>query len=131
MLALYNISVLASFTGQIIRTAGGFYLAAVLRKGFLLQRQWIFSSMFGWIWASLPLLNFVQLKKTSEQEYIILHLSVTSDSKSINRLPGSSTHGIFQAKVLEWVAIAFSKISIGIHKEVLPFRKTVNKKKSQ
>ena len=25
-------------------------------------------------------------------------------------LPGSSVHGIFQAKVLEWVAIAFSKI---------------------
>ena len=26
--------------------------------------------------------------------------------------PGSSTHGIFQAKVLEWGAIAFSKIEI-------------------
>ena len=25
-------------------------------------------------------------------------------------LPGSSVHGIFQARVLEWVAIAFSKI---------------------
>ena len=25
------------------------------------------------------------------------------------RLPGSSVHGIFQARVLEWVAIAFSK----------------------
>ena len=25
-------------------------------------------------------------------------------------LPGSSAHGIFQARVLEWVAIAFSKI---------------------
>ena len=24
-------------------------------------------------------------------------------------LPGSSVHGIFQAKVLEWVAIAFSE----------------------
>jgi len=24
-------------------------------------------------------------------------------------LPGSSVHGIFQAKVLEWVAIAFSQ----------------------
>src|SRR5574337_1156529 len=28
-------------------------------------------------------------------------------------LPGSSVHGIFQARVLEWVAIAFSKFSIG------------------
>ena len=28
-------------------------------------------------------------------------------------LPGSSVHGIFQARILEWVAIAFSKFSIG------------------
>ena len=27
-------------------------------------------------------------------------------------LPGSSIHGIFQARVLEWVAIAFSKKNI-------------------
>ena len=27
-------------------------------------------------------------------------------------LPGSSTHGIFQARVLEWVAIAFSSSPI-------------------
>ena len=27
-------------------------------------------------------------------------------------LPGSSIHGIFQARVLEWVAIAFSNIYI-------------------
>ena len=27
-------------------------------------------------------------------------------------LPGSSIHGIFQARVLEWVAIAFSSLSI-------------------
>ena len=26
-------------------------------------------------------------------------------------LPGSSVHGIFQAKILEWVAIAFSRSS--------------------
>ena len=26
-------------------------------------------------------------------------------------LPGSSIHGIFQARVLEWVAIAFSKVA--------------------
>ena len=30
-------------------------------------------------------------------------------------LPGSSVHGIFQARVLEWVAIAFS-VSIQIHR---------------
>ena len=30
--------------------------------------------------------------------------------------PGSSVHGIFQARVLEWVAIAFSIDSLGISK---------------
>ena len=28
-------------------------------------------------------------------------------------IPGSSVHGIFQARVLEWAAIAFSKINLG------------------
>ena len=28
-------------------------------------------------------------------------------------LPGSSVHGIFQARVLEWGAIAFSRVSLG------------------
>ena len=33
-------------------------------------------------------------------------------------LPGSSVHGIFQARVLEWVAIAFSMdYSPGDHRE--------------
>ena len=27
-------------------------------------------------------------------------------------LPGSSVHGIFEARVLEWVAIAFSELSL-------------------
>ena len=29
-------------------------------------------------------------------------------------LPGSSAHGIFQARVLEWVAIAFSYVLVNI-----------------
>ena len=32
--------------------------------------------------------------------------------------PGSSIHGIFQAKILEWGAIAFSKIEVGHRKLV-------------
>ena len=32
------------------------------------------------------------------------------------RLPGSSIHGIFQARVLEWVANAFSLGSLEEHK---------------
>ena len=31
-------------------------------------------------------------------------------------LPGSSVHGIFQARVLEWGAIAFSNVYITMHK---------------
>ena len=31
-------------------------------------------------------------------------------------LPGSSIHGIFQARVLEWGAIAFSVLSLGLYK---------------
>ena len=34
-------------------------------------------------------------------------------------LPGSSIHGIFQARVLEWGAIAFSKVRVyGVVKEL-------------
>ena len=32
-------------------------------------------------------------------------------------LPGSSIHGIFQARVLEWGAIAFSSKELGLPKE--------------
>jgi len=28
----------------------------------------------------------------------------------VYRLPGSSVHGIFQARMLDWVAISFSRI---------------------
>ena len=37
-------------------------------------------------------------------------------------LPGSSIHGICQARVLEWVAIAFSSTELGSLKEVLKER---------
>ena len=32
----------------------------------------------------------------------------------VGSLPGSSAHGIFQARVLEWGAIAFSEIDAGL-----------------
>ena len=47
------------------------------------------------------------MKVKSENE--VSQLSPTlSDTKDCS-LPGSSVHGIFQARVLEWGAIAFSK----------------------
>ena len=44
------------------------------------------------------------VKSESEVAQLCLTLSNPMDCS----LPGSSIHGIFQAKVLEWVAIAFS-----------------------
>ena len=41
-------------------------------------------------------------------------------------LPGSLVHGIFQAKVLEWGAIAFSRISLLIINDQLN-DKSINK----
>ena len=37
-------------------------------------------------------------------------------------LPGSSVHGIFQAKVLEWVAIAFSQVLLHNSNFCTPFK---------
>ena len=46
------------------------------------------------------------MKVKSESEVAHLHLTL-SDPMDCS-LPGSSIHGIFQARVLEWSAIAFS-----------------------
>ena len=50
------------------------------------------------------LLQFMKVKRESEVAQSCLTLSDPMDWS----LPGSSTHGISQARVLEWVAIAFS-----------------------
>ena len=47
----------------------------------------------------------MKVKSESEVAQLCLTLSDAMDCS----LPGSSVHGIFQARVLEWVAIAFSK----------------------
>ena len=49
----------------------------------------------------------MKVKSESEVAQSCLTLSDPMDCS----LPGSSTHGIFQARVLEWVAISFSNIS--------------------
>ena len=46
----------------------------------------------------------MKVKSESEVTQLCLTLSNPMDYS----LPGSSVHGIFQARVLEWVAIAFS-----------------------
>ena len=50
------------------------------------------------------LLQCKKVKNESEVAQLCLTLSDPRDCS----LPGSSVHGIFQARVLEWVAIAFS-----------------------
>ena len=56
--------------------------------------------------SELPLL--FQEKKSDYSEMFLWNRSIVSDSlDSMDcSLPGSSVHGIFQARVLEWVAIS-------------------------
>ena len=55
----------------------------------------------------------MKLKVESEvaQSYLTLHEPMDCS------LPGSSIHGIFQARVLEWVDIAFSEKTLTTRKE--------------
>ena len=48
------------------------------------------------------------MKVKSEGESEVTQLYPTLSIPMVCRLPGSSIYGIFQARVLEWVAIAFS-----------------------
>ena len=50
----------------------------------------------------------MKVKRESEVAQLCLTLSDPMDCS----LPGSSVHGIFQARVLEWGAIAFSNWSL-------------------
>ena len=54
------------------------------------------------------LLQCMEVKSESQVAQSCLTLSDPMDCS----LPGSSAHGIFQARVLEWVAIAFSEETV-------------------
>jgi len=49
----------------------------------------------------------LQCMKVKSESEVAQSCPALSDPKDCS-LPGSFTHGIFQARVLEWVAIAFS-----------------------
>ena len=53
------------------------------------------------------LLQCMKVKNENEATQSCLTLSDPIDCS----LPGSSAHGIFQARVVEWAAIAFSRLS--------------------
>ena len=61
------------------------------------------------------------MKVKSESE-VTQSCSTLSDPMDYN-LPGSSIHGIFHARVLEWIAIASSKIQ-AIYLEILEVKMT-------
>ena len=56
-------------------------------------------------WSGLP---FPSPMHESESEREVAQLCPTLSDPMDCSLPGSSVHGIFQARVLEWAAIAFS-----------------------
>ena len=58
----------------------------------------------------------MKVKSESEDTQLCLTLSDPMDCS----LPGSSVHGVFQARVLEWVAIAFSKTGLILWPQPLP-----------
>ena len=62
------------------------------------------------------------MKGKSERE--VAQLCPTPSDPMDCSLPGSSVHGIFQARVLEWVAIAFSNMNMGFtEKEIYVIKK--------
>ena len=63
-------------------------------------------------WSGLPFL--LQCMKVKSESEVAQSYPTLSDPMDCN-LPGSSIHGIFQAKVLEWGAIAFSISYAGSH----------------
>ena len=68
------------------------------------------------------LLQCLKVKSESEGAQSWLTLSNPMDCN----LPGSSIHGIFQARVLDWVATAFSESLCGVR-----YIATLNKNKHQ
>ena len=75
--------------------------------GILQERtlEWVANGFIGFQWVHC-LLQCMKVKSKSEVTQLFPTLSDPLDCS----LPGSSIHGIFQARVLEWVAIAFSLI---------------------
>ena len=61
-------------------------------------------------------LFFILVFQTTQKHFCLLEVAqlcpTLCDPKDCN-LPGSSIHGIFQARIQEWVAISFSRTSSG------------------
>ena len=66
------------------------------------------SSILTFHYAKSPPLYFHKL--TRESVSLLSCVQLFGDPINCN-LPGFSVHGIFQARILEWVAVYFSKVS--------------------
>ena len=53
----------------------------------------------------------LQINHESESESEVAQLCPTLCNPMDGSLPGSAVHGIFQARILEWVSISFSRAS--------------------
>ena len=73
------------------------------------------------------LLQCMKVKSKSEVAQLCPTLSDPMDCS----LPGSSVHGIFQARVLEWVAIAFIYVQIELYVNLSERRERDTKENSQ
>ena len=78
-------------------------------------------------WSGLP---FPSPMHESESESEVAQSRPTLSDPMDYSLPGSSVHGIFQARVLEWGAIAFSDTSAKTTQLTLGLEPTVFKMKS-
>ena len=65
---------------------------------------------------------FLQCMKVKSESEVAQSYPTLSDLMDCS-LPGSSVHGIFQARVLEWDAIAFSIVSSVVSDSVRPHRR--------
>ena len=59
----------------------------------------------------ISLMYFSTISYSQKAVMLMLSCSVVYNSLQLHGLPGSSVHGILQARILEWVAIPFSLVS--------------------
>ena len=60
-------------------------------------------------WVAIAFSSLLQCRKVKSESEVAQSCPTLSDSMDCSP-PGSSVHGIFQARVLEWGAIAFSDL---------------------
>ena len=73
---------------------------------------------------------FLQCMKVKSESEVTQLCPTLSDPMDCS-LPGSSVHGIFQARVLEWVAIAFIYVQIELYVNLSERRERDTKENSQ